>query len=115
MDVIDSHAYWQHPHFPRTPVGPGRLDGQKPRHDRARPTAARSHASPSSASPGKPYICTEYNHAAPNTFAAETFPLICAYAALQDWDGVFAFAYSHRATIGTRATSRASSTSISIR
>jgi len=45
---------------------------------------------------GKPYICTEYNHAAPNTFAAETFPLGCAYAALQDWDGIFAFAYSHR-------------------
>nr|MDQ3623966.1 hypothetical protein [Verrucomicrobiota bacterium] len=38
----------------------------------------------------------EYNHAAPNTFSAEAFPLICAYAAQQDWDGVFAFAYSHR-------------------
>ena len=45
---------------------------------------------------GKPYIVSEYNHAAPNTFTSEAFPLICAYAALQDWDGIFAFAYSHR-------------------
>jgi hypothetical protein len=45
---------------------------------------------------GKPYICTEYNHSAPNQFASEAFPLVCAYAALQDWDGIFAFAYSHR-------------------
>ena len=45
---------------------------------------------------GKPYICSEYNHSAPNEFGSETFPLICAFAALQDWDGVFAFAYSHR-------------------
>ncbi|RYD82686.1 MAG: hypothetical protein EOP84_09050 [Verrucomicrobiaceae bacterium] len=45
---------------------------------------------------GKPYIVSEYNHAAPNTYTSETFPLVCAYAALQDWDGIFAFAYSHR-------------------
>lgn len=45
---------------------------------------------------GQPYICTEYSHPAPNQFAGESFPLICAYAALQDWDGIFAFAYSHR-------------------
>ena len=44
---------------------------------------------------GKPYICTEYNEPAPNTFSSETFPLLCAYAALQDWDAVFSFAYSH--------------------
>ena len=40
---------------------------------------------------GKPFLCTEYNHPAPNTYSAETFPLLCAFAALQDWDGVFAF------------------------
>jgi hypothetical protein len=45
---------------------------------------------------GKPFICTEYNHSAPNTYASETLPIIAAYAALQDWDGIFAFAYSHR-------------------
>ena len=33
---------------------------------------------------------------APNTHSSEAFLLVNAYAALQDWDGVFAFAYSHR-------------------
>jgi hypothetical protein len=95
MDVIDSHAYWQHPHFPgrswdmnnwtvkNIPMA-GAKDGG------TLPGLALQRVD------GKPYICTEYNHSAPNSYAAETFPLICAYAALQDWDGVFAFAYSHR-------------------
>ncbi len=96
MDVIDSHSYWQHPHFPRRPwdmndwtvkniAMTGAADGG------TLPGLALQRVA------GRPYICTEYNHSAPNQFAAETFPLICAYAALQDWDGIFAFAYSHRA------------------
>ncbi len=95
MDVIDSHAYWQHPQFPRRPwdmndwtvkntAMTGAPDGG------TLPALALQRVA------GKPYVCTEYNHAAPNQFSAETFPLICAYAALQDWDGIFAFAYSHR-------------------
>lgn len=95
MDVIDSHAYWQHPHFPgrpwdsenwtvrNVPMAGAADAGTLPR------LALQRVA-------GKPYVCTEYNHAAPNSYSAEAFPLVCAYAALQDWDGVFAFAYSHR-------------------
>jgi Carbohydrate binding domain len=95
LDVIDSHAYWQHPRFPGRPWDPenwsvsnvsmvkeatgGTVAGLALR----RPT-------------GKPFIVTEYNHAAPNTYASEAFLLLAAYAGLQDWDGVFAFAYSHR-------------------
>jgi hypothetical protein len=45
---------------------------------------------------GKPFIVTEYNSSAPNSYGAETFLLLGAYAALQDWNGVFAFTYSHR-------------------
>ena len=96
MDVIDSHAYWQHPHFPRR---------QWDLNDWTVKNLAMTGAADGGTLPGlalqrvagKPYICTEYNHSAPNQFSAETFPLLCAYAALQDWDGVFAFAYSHRA------------------
>jgi hypothetical protein len=44
---------------------------------------------------GKPLVVTEYNHSAPNTYGAETFPLVAAYAALQDWDAVFAYSYTH--------------------
>jgi hypothetical protein len=43
---------------------------------------------------GKPYTVTEYNHPAPNTYSSEAFLLLAAYAALQDWDGIFAFDYS---------------------
>ncbi len=95
MDVIDSHAYWQHPDFHgkgwnaddwsvKNISMAGREDGG------TLPGLALQRVA------GKPYICTEYSHPAPNEFAAEGFPLLCAYAALQDWDGIFAFAYSHR-------------------
>jgi hypothetical protein len=96
MDVIDSHAYWHHPDFhgrgwnadvwdvKNEPMA-GAPDGG------TLPGLAAQRVA------GKPFLCTEYNHAAPNTYSAETFPLLCAFAALQDWDGVFAFSYSHRA------------------
>lgn len=95
LDVIDSHAYWQHPDFgsddwnlDRWSVGnvpmAGAPDGG------TLPGLALARVA------GKPFICTEYNHSAPNTFATETIPTIAAFAAAQDWDGVFVFAYSHR-------------------
>jgi len=95
FDVIDSHAYWQHPDFSTNgwneavwtvkniPMA-GRPDGG------ILPDLATQRVS------DKPFICTEYSHPAPNEFSAEAFPLLCAFAARQDWDGVFAFAYSHR-------------------
>jgi hypothetical protein len=42
---------------------------------------------------GKPYTVTEYDHPAPNQYAAEGLPLLAAHGALQDWDGLFAFDY----------------------
>jgi hypothetical protein len=95
FDAVDTHAYWQHPRFPgrswdsdnwtvanRTMVNEagGTLPG----------LALRRVL-------GKPHLVTEYNHSAPNTFASEGFLLLAAYAAFQDWDAVFAFAYSHNA------------------
>jgi hypothetical protein len=95
LDVVDSHSYWHHPHFPgkswdrenwivkNEPMSGIASGGTLPG------LALRRVA-------GKPFICTEYNASAPNTYNAETFPLIAAYGALQDWDGIFSFAYSHR-------------------
>ena len=45
---------------------------------------------------GEPFSVTEYNHAAPNTYGTEGFLLLAAYAALQDWDAVYVYSYSHR-------------------
>jgi hypothetical protein len=95
LDVIDSHSYWQHPNFPGRP-----WDGENwvvPNLPMAgRPDGGTLPALGLSRLAGKPFICTEYNHSAPSTYASETAPVIFAYAAWQDWDGVFLFAYSHR-------------------
>ena len=95
LDVVDGHAYWQHPRFPGKPWDPanwtvnniamaGVPDGG------TLPDLAQRRVA------GKPYICTEYDEPAPNTHCSEAFLLLDACAALQDWDGVFVFAYSHR-------------------
>jgi hypothetical protein len=92
MDWVDMHAYWQHPDFPNKPwdmndwriknismvreAGGGTIPGLA--YHRVE---------------GKPFTVTEYNHPAPNEYASETMPLIAAYAAWQDWDGVFLFDY----------------------
>lgn len=44
---------------------------------------------------GKPYTISEFNYCYPNHNRAEGGPLIGAYAALQDWDGLFRYAYAH--------------------
>jgi len=43
---------------------------------------------------GKPFVVSEFASTAPSDFAAEMFPLVVGIAGLQDWDGVFAFAYA---------------------
>ena len=92
LDVVDAHAYWQHPQFPGKPwdINNWRIGNQ--------PMAGLDGGGtlPDLALrrvPGKPFIVTEYNHPMPNEFAAETFPLVAAYAAMQDWDGFFVYSY----------------------
>lgn len=95
LDVVDIHGYWQHPHFPKQAWSDldwivkneslaGAKDGGTLTWMSMRRVA------------GKPYVCTEFNAAAPNTYSSEALLLAGAYAALQDWDALFIFAYSHR-------------------
>ncbi len=95
FDAIDTHAYWQHPEFPGRQWDPdnwivhNRTMVNEPGGVLPRQALRRVR--------GKPHCITEYNPAAPNTFGSEGFLLLAAFAALQDWDAVFPFAYSHTA------------------
>lgn len=101
MDVVDQHAYWHHPRFPLKPWDPvnwsvdnspmaGASDGG------TLPNLALRRIA------DKPYVITEYNHPAPSTYSSEAFLLLSAFAALQDWDGIFVYNYD-KAMIGYNA------------
>lgn len=94
FDLVDNHAYFDHPVFPEIPwrapfryrqTSALRLLAEVPR----KMMATRL--------PGKPFIVTEFNYCNPNIFRAEGGPLIGGYAALQNWDALFRFAWSHTA------------------
>ncbi|MDD4737027.1 MAG: LamG domain-containing protein, partial [Kiritimatiellae bacterium] len=89
LDVVDGHSYWQHP---ACPTGWSTTNW----YVHNKPMAGNTYGNSISAlAPtrvaGKPFVCTEFNHPAPLTYASEMMPLTAAYAALQDWDGIFAF------------------------
>jgi len=94
MDYCDIHAYWNHPTFP------GRSwDGNNwYLHNKALVNSLDREILPKLATKrvaGKPFTVSEYNHPFPNQYAAEGLPLLAAFGAFQDWDGIFPFAYSH--------------------
>ncbi|HZO88001.1 MAG TPA: carbohydrate binding domain-containing protein [Chthonomonadaceae bacterium] len=93
MDFTDMHAYWQHPNFPHKPWDP--VDWRIPNTSMTRasnggtlPELARYRIA------GKPFTVSEYNHPAPNDYQAECVLMLAAYAALQDWDGLYLFDYN---------------------
>jgi hypothetical protein len=93
MDVVDAHAYWQHPQFPGIPwdsvnwyqsnLSMVTTVGD----DNTLAGLARQRIQ------GKPFTVTEYEHPSPNYHGSESPLLAAAYAALQDWDGLWLFAY----------------------
>ncbi len=89
----DMHAYWQHPSFPNRPWDSNDwLIGNTPMLDETGGGTLADLAPYRVA--GKPFTVSEYNHPAPSDFASETVPLILAYAAAQDWDGIYLFDYN---------------------
>ncbi len=93
MDVIDGHAYWQHPQFPGNPWDsvnwfvPNVSMVNTLGDDNTLAGLARQRIK------GKPFTVTEYNHPQPNYFGSEAPLLLAAYGALQDWDGLWMFDY----------------------
>lgn len=92
LDSVDAHAYWMHPEFPGTP-----WDGNN-WFVRNEPMVNSDETTLSQLAVqrvvGKPFTVTEYDHPAPNQYAAEGALMLAAHGALQDWDGLFLFTYS---------------------
>ena len=96
MDYIDGHAYWHHPHFPGRPWDPGNWTVNQTAMVNNRDRSPLFGLAASRLA-GKPFTVSEYNHPAPNDYQAECVPMLTAFAAAQDWDGLWLFAYSHSA------------------
>jgi hypothetical protein len=91
LDTVDGHAYWMHPEFPGAGWDPNNWFVRNAPMVNSDDTTLRRLAQHRVW--GKPYTVTEYDHPAPNQYAAEGLPLLAAHGALQDWDGLFAFDY----------------------
>ena len=71
MDFVDAHAYWDHPQFPHRPMGRLGLDREERAHG-GQPRRATLWGLAATRVAGKPFTVTEYNHAAPNEWQAES-------------------------------------------
>lgn len=92
LDIVDAHAYWQHPSFTGTEWDTRNWQiGNTPMAGTANAGTIADLAL--RRIPGKPFVVTEYNHPAPSLYQGEALPLIAAYAGLQDWDGIFVYSY----------------------
>lgn len=92
FDVIDAHAYWQHPEFPGAPWDPQNWYVlNEPMVNNPLKSTIISLASYRVYR--KPFVVSEYDHPNPNMYSSEGILMLAAYAALQDWDGIVFFAY----------------------
>ncbi len=93
FDLVDNHQYSDHPQPHWLPSKYGQGSNLK--------AGNYTYMTPimmaSTRVFGKPFTVTEYNYCAPNKFRAEGGALMGAYAGLQDWDGLYRFAWSHDA------------------
>ena len=92
FDVIDGHAYWNHPVFPVSDWNNNDFYVQ----NRSLVAAEDGGTLFSLAGTrvfGKPFSVTEYDHPWPNQFSSEMMPMLAVFASLQDWDCVYSFCY----------------------
>ena len=97
LDLMDCHAYWQHPRFPRQPWSQTDWDiGNTPMLDAPQGNCISQLCRSSVV--GKPFTVSEYNHPFPNEYGCEMPLLLAAYASLQDWDAVYGYTFLHKWT-----------------
>jgi hypothetical protein len=95
LDLMDCHAYWQHPRFPQQPWSRTDWDIGNTAMLDAPAANCISQLSRSSVA-GKPFTVSEYNHPFPSEYGCEMPLLLAAYAGLQDWDAVYGYTFNHR-------------------
>ena len=96
MDIVDGHVYWQHPRYLTNSQGKraGFSIGNTPMVNE--PFKSTVVQLSRSAVAGKPYTVSEINHPFPNEYACEGIAILAAYAAFQDWDGIFFYTFEHK-------------------
>jgi len=95
LDYVDGHVYWQHPSYgtdPETGERTFAIDNTPMVNDPLWSTPVQLSRS---AVRGKPYTVSETNHPYPNEYACEGYPVLGAYALLQDWDGIYFYTFEH--------------------
>jgi hypothetical protein len=90
FDLVDNHEYSDHPQPHWLPAKYNQQSNLT-----AHPTYITPIFMASTRVFGKPFTVSEYNYCAPNRFRAEGGALMGAYAALQDWDALYRFAWAH--------------------
>jgi hypothetical protein len=95
LDVVDAHTYWQHPRY--FYEGGKRLFEIRNTPMLDEPAQSTVMTLSRVAVAGKPFIVSEVNHPYPNEYAAEMIPILAAYGAFHDWDGIFWYSFSHTA------------------
>jgi hypothetical protein len=83
MDIVDAHVYWQHPAITgrrNTPM----VDD--PLHSIAVKLTRSTFSN-------KPFTVSEVNEPFPSDYQAEMIPILAAYGAFQDWDGIFIYTF----------------------
>ncbi len=83
MDIVDAHVYWQHP----------RISGQRNTPFVNDPLHSPPVKLTRSAMVGKPFTVSEVNEPFPNEYESELIPILAAYGAFQDWDGIFFYTF----------------------
>lgn len=92
FDIIDSHAYWNHPVFPnkdwdKSDFYVKNSSLTKANSDNTLINLAKQRIY------GKPFSVTEYDHPYPNQFSAEMYAMYAVFASFQDWDCIYTFCY----------------------
>lgn len=97
-DYVDNHGYWDHPNFPVKPWSYPFSHSQLSATDHLAKIPRRLFLTRIQ---DVPFTITEYNYTYPNRYRNEGGPLMGAYAALQDYDGLYRFSWAHEAKIAT--------------